>query len=366
MATRTLRDLAAVLVGTMVILQTSQVLADGFFKGPATYEGSLEESAQEALIILTSAGDKEPATEDLILKISVKGDVNHFAWVIPFPNQPVVEKAEAQLFKELFDYVEFRQEMLGKIKKRKLGGMGGGTFGGEIPPAEILSREIVGTYDVAVVRENVPGALNEWLKKEGYQQIDNGEDVIKFYQEKGYVFACVKVSDAQLHADTPIELHPLRFTFLTGGRDAIYFPMKMTGLQTEQFDVNLYVFYRAWLNDHLNKLGYESRGFHLTYRDWDGRRDRPNAGKLWSEPKTDPFLKDAAKHVPTVAKLFAELHPDKRFYLTNIQAHRLEPATVRAWPDDLWLFPYYLDSRFIPFDARPGGPAATWADVSDP
>ena len=128
--------------------------------------------------------------------------------------------------------------------------------------------------------------------------------------------------------------------------------MKMTGLQQEPFDVNLYVFYRAWLNDGLNKFGYVKRGFSRKYRDWNGPRDQPNAGKLWSQPKADPFLNDAADRIPTVAKLFAELHPDERFYLTNIQASRLEPATIKDWPNDLWVFPYYRDPQFIPFNAH--------------
>jgi hypothetical protein len=36
----------------------------------------------------------------------------------------------------------------------------------------------VGSYDVAVVRENEQGTLNQWLDKEGYQQIDNGEELL--------------------------------------------------------------------------------------------------------------------------------------------------------------------------------------------
>jgi hypothetical protein len=266
-------------------------------------------------------------------------------------------------FEELFDYVEYRLRAQRDLKKKKLGGgIGGGFLGGD-QGVDVLSREIVGSYDVAVVRENVPGMLNEWLEKEGYQRIDHAEDVIELYRQKGYVFACVKVSNAQLKADTPIDLHPLRFTFLTGGRDGIYFPMKMTGLQNAPFDVNLYVFYGAWLNDRLNKFGYENRGFRRKYRDWDSPRCRPNAGKLWSQPVADPFLQDAANRIPTVSNLFAELHHGKRFYLTNIQAFHLEPAMVRAWPDDLWLFPYYTKPRFIPYDARRGGPASAWTAV---
>lgn len=43
--------------------------------------------------------------------------------------------------------------------------------------------------------------------------------------------------------------------------------------------------------------------------------------------------------------------------MTNIQAHNLDPAEVRLWKDDLWLFPYYRNTRVIPHDAREGGPA---------
>ena len=314
---------------------------------------------------MSSSRDGGPATEDLILKVSVEGDVNHFAWVIPFPNQPTTNRADAKLFKELFDYVEFRLQMQRDLKKRKSSrGTGSGVFGGD-EGVKVLSRETVGTYDVTVVRENAPGMLNQWLEKEGYQRIDDGEEVIKFYREKGYVFACVKVSDAPLKADTPIDLHPLRFTFPTGGQDGAYFPMKMTGLQSEPFDVNLYVFCRSWLNDRLNKFGYENREFRRKYRDWDSPRCQPNAGKHWASPKGDPFLQDAADRIPTVTKLFAEIHPNERFYLTNIRAFNLDPAIVRAWPDDLWLFPYYANHRFVPYDARPGGPAAAWTTAKD-
>ncbi len=362
-ASRMMGVIAAILSGALASFTSSPAAADGKIQGPADYNGSLEESSQEAIIIVSGGRDRQPAQEDLILKITVEGEVNHFAWVIPFPSQPTANKADAKLFEELFDYVDYRLQAKNDLKK-KFGGMGGGFFGAEAG-VDVLSREIVGSYDVAVVRENVPGKLNEWLEEEGYQRIDNGDDVLKFYREKGYVFACVKVSDAELKADTPIDLHPLRFTFPTGGRDGIYFPMKMTGLQKERFNVNLYVFYRSWLNDRLNKFGYENRGFSRKYRDWDSPRCQPNAGKLWSRPIADPFLRITFDRIPTVAELFADLHPGERFYLTNIRAFNVEPATVRAWPDDLWLFPYYIDRRFVPHDARPGGPAEAWAAFRD-
>jgi len=55
----------------------------------------------------------------------------------------------------------------------------------------------------------------------------------------------------------------------------------------------------------------------------------------------------------------AELHPLRltfetgaRFYLTNIMARGLRPEEVCDWTDDLWLYPYYTDPKFTPYDAR--------------
>ena len=54
----------------------------------------------------------------------------------------------------------------------------------------------------------------------------------------------------------------------------------------------------------------------------------------------------------------AARHAGKRFYLTNITARGLKPRQVRNWDNDLWMFPYYTDRKMVPYDARPGGPAA--------
>lgn len=349
-----------------------QATADGKLFAPRDYQGSLEERSQEAIIVFNQGDKRTSSVEDLILKIRVVGPVEQFAWVVPLPNQPVTAREDPKLFEELFRYVEARRQELVSREKKNFGG----TFGAAAEKeegVEVLSREVVGSFDVAVVRERNRGALHDWLIREGYQGLENADDVIGHYRDKGYVFACVKVTDAAVadlkradRAKTPYgsneeqaaDLHPLRFTFETGGRDGIYFPMKMTGLQTEPFDVNLYVFYRAWINDRLNRFGYEHQGFVRRFRDWDTPKCTPNAGKLWCKAKHDPYLARYAKRMPTVVDFFKERHMDKRFYLTNIQARGVKPDEVRRWKNDLWLFPYYIDRDFTPYDARPGEPGA--------
>src|SRR5262249_15285526 len=151
--------------------------------------------------------------------IGIKGAVDRFAWVIPFPNEPKVERESAQLFAELFNYVESRLADQSRRKISESGAKDGVAEKGEAKskPVEVLARKTVGSYDVAIVRENESGALNRWLKEEGFQELgDDAEDVLKFYREKRYVFACVKVKDALPDEKKYIELHPLRFSFKTG------------------------------------------------------------------------------------------------------------------------------------------------------
>ncbi len=341
----------------------SLVWADGKVMPPRLYQGSLEEKAQEAIIIFHSGKTPGEATEDLILKITVEGKAKEFGWVVPLPNPPEVKEESPKLFKELFDYVEYR------TRQSKRGSKGSEAKSNEAAGAksqgvEVISRQVVGSFDVAVVRSKQKGALNQWLKDNEFQTIEDGEDVIEFYRKKGFVFACMKVSDTASQSGV-IDVHPLRFSFRTGGRDGLFFPMKMTGLQEKPFDVNLYVFYEKWINDKKSRFGYTHRGFSLRYRDWDTPRCQPNAGKGWSDPKNDPLLASAARLIPTVAKRLGELHPGKRFYLTNIQAFGLKPKDVRTWPGDLWLFPYYTDPNFVPFDVRDGGPSAgEWPGIA--
>ncbi|MDH3584952.1 MAG: DUF2330 domain-containing protein, partial [Phycisphaerae bacterium] len=335
------------------------VLADGKVFRPVAYKGSLEEKAQEAIIIFQPGTEGRSAREDLILKIQVAGRVKDFAWVVPLPNPPKTGREDARLFQELHRYTKQRLAASRKSGKTKSEGLA--KAGADTAPqsVQVISRQVVGSYDVTVVREKVAGSLNTWLADNGYQGVEGADDVIDFYRRKNYVFACMKVTDAASAAGTDrIDLHPLRFSFETGGRDGIFFPMRLTGLQEDRFDVNLYVFYDKWINDRLSRYGYAHRSFRLHWRDYDGPRCKPNAGKSWSDPKGDPYLAAYARQIPTVTRLFQKLHPGNRYYMTNIQARALDPKDVRQWRDDLWMFPYYTDRRFVPHDARPGGPAA--------
>src|SRR5262245_25277294 len=87
------------------LIATTALHADGKLVAPRNYTGSLEERAQEAIIVFQGSDKAGEAVEDIILKITVQGEAEQFAWVIPFPQEPKVEKEEGAIFRELFDYV---------------------------------------------------------------------------------------------------------------------------------------------------------------------------------------------------------------------------------------------------------------------
>lgn len=320
------------------------------------YEGSLEESAQEAIIIYKDYEDG--AIENLILKIDVEGPDKDFAWVVPFPQVPKIYEEKSILFDELFNYVEYMRTPSYPSKKSAGDKSSENATKSLDDKVKVISRKTVGSFETAVVSTEEPKALNTWLKKEGYQELVDQDDVIKSYIDKKYFFACMKVK----RDSTEGSLHPLRFEFKTGGHDGIYFPMKMTGLQTDPFDINLYVFYQAWLNKDINKFGYAHLDFQLKYRDHDTRQCDANAGKSWSNPEGDPLLKRASHIVPNVKKLFSKLYPGERFYLSNISSKDVQPVDMRQWKDDLWLFPHYTNKSMIPKDVSSGIASGFWPD----
>lgn len=336
--------------------------ADGKVVRHRDYHGSLEESAQEAIILFEPGSEGVSAVEDLILKISVTGNTNQFAWIVPFPNVPETSEESPKLFDELFRYCEERSSY---PRAHAAGEKSATPSKGEVKPVEVLRSQVVGSFQVTTVREQQAGTLNQWLTDNKYQPLEGAGDVLDFYRRKNYVFTCIRVSDAALTGERPVDLHPLRFHFKTGGRDGIYFPMRLTSLQQAPFNLNLYIFTGSWLNDRLNAFGYVQQGLRLRFRDFDSPTCTPNAGKWYAEPKQDAYLREYAPRLPEITKLFQKLSPQGKYYLTNIQAYDIQPANLRRQPDDLWLFPFYTNTGMVPYDARADGIAhGAYAHVS--
>lgn len=284
------------------------------------YEGSLEQKAQEAIIVYRDGA------EDLILKVTYQGKAKDFAWLIPLPSIPEISRANAQLFTELFAYVErsiARKERAsykwGKSAEETAEAAGG---------VEIVARKTVGSYETTTVREIAKGALNDWLKTNGYLELTAAEGELEHYRKLSWVYVAVKVRDA-LAAQDAVDLHPLRFQFRTQKEDEMVYPMKLSVFQQSLIDVNLYVFADSRINVDYDEKGVLTKKFAARYED--------SSYLMWSHS-------DIWEDLPMweVRRFFLTNYPRERFFLTNIQARRLDPADIREWPSDLYIYPQQI------------------------
>ena len=198
---------------------------------PATYKGTISQSAQEAVIFHADG------REELILKINYKitGDTlpDKFAWVITVPNTPdSYEVAGAKLFEEMFPWAEKLVVPPSKGDDGK-NGRGHGL--------EIGKPVKVGPYTIqpvkALGKEALKG-LNDWLADNGFPKED--PDHMIYFVVNKFTFLCVKFEPPKgqeaVNADGGVP--PLHLSFKS---DNPYYPLRFSSRQGV-FDVNLYVF----------------------------------------------------------------------------------------------------------------------------
>ncbi len=310
-------------LGACLVAFPRGVFADGTFiptYEEREYEGSLEQKAQEAIIVY------QDGVEDLILKITYQGEPKDFAWLIPFPSAPEISKAEAQLFKEIFDYVEY------EIAQRSRGwGVKWGKSAEDTEESlgvEVIARKIVGSYETTTVKETVAGALNRWLKENDYAELTGAEEELEYYRKQGWVYAAIKVRDAIAEGEG-VDLHPLRFTFKTREEDAMVYPLKLSAFQNTPLDVNLYVFADWTLNIDYDEKAVLTKRFNARYESGSARK--------WSHEEVEGTLPMLATR-----RFFLKNYPHETFFLTNIQALGLRPDDIRDWTEDLYIYPQYI------------------------
>ena len=128
-----------IFIGTLIIgiilIQTGTIVdADGgfFFRYENIYQPS-----QKAVIIYNNEEEKE----DLILQVKYEQGAENFAWVVPVPDYPAVNKSDAKLFEELYYLTN------PPLRRTPHKFPGGGAGGAGPPGVELLERKRVGIYD---------------------------------------------------------------------------------------------------------------------------------------------------------------------------------------------------------------------------
>lgn len=170
-------------------------------------------------------------TEDLIISPSFSGPAERFAWVIPVPARPKVDKVEGAIFHEIVSLVH-RPAPGHKAKMQ-------GTERAAGHAVEVLERKPVGAYDVAVLRASDPQALTRWLNVNGFAITPAARKPVAEHIKEGWTFVAMRVRVPKQAAGLKTgTLAPIRLTFRT--QEPVY-PLRVSGANPGPFQVDVYL-----------------------------------------------------------------------------------------------------------------------------
>ncbi|MCE9583903.1 MAG: DUF2330 domain-containing protein [Planctomycetes bacterium] len=279
---------------------------------PVTYEGTISQSAQEAILI------HDKGREELILrinyKIAGKGLPDSFAWIVTVPNEPDnYAVADAAIFKETFDWAEALTSPPKKGDSNNLG---------EPAPAGVeLGKAVkVGPYDIQPIRgvgEKALEGLNAWLKDHGFPTEDPKH--MAWFVDNKFTFLCIRVTPAEggKAVEAGGEIPPLHLSFKS---ETPYYPLRFSSRQGV-FDVNLYVLTKK-------DFDYTASGESLKRINWkEGDTSKNVVVKPGAFPKTlkaeydkSPFKDDAGE-----------------WKLNLLRARNVnEGNTISTWKEDIF------------------------------
>lgn len=194
---------AVLIVGFIAMSATSIVSADGGFFVPAEYE-EMYQPSQRAVIFY------DDGIEDLILQTKYEKGAADFAWVVPVPDYPEVDEADAEIFEELY-YLTLptnrHSEFLDHNYQASL--PRGGSSG-----VKLWERKKVGLYDVSILSATDPSALINWLNENGYKFPEAAGEIVDFYIAKDWYFVAMRLEAEEQEAEPANFVIPADKTFM--------------------------------------------------------------------------------------------------------------------------------------------------------
>lgn len=194
----------ALLIAAIALSAGQDVLADGCMLLPRislSYAGKAKVSsdAQKALLIW------QEGNETLHLRSSYKGPATDFAWVVPVPTRPTVERSSWDLFKQ----AEKATRPHLTVEKTQI--FGGLKFGCSAPNVKVhketlptgvreLQSLAIRELHIDVVQASNSGGFLRWLDKHQYAVPPEAKPIFQEYIDREFYFIVAKISKSSAWA----------------------------------------------------------------------------------------------------------------------------------------------------------------------
>ncbi len=195
----------------------------------------------------TSAVGWDGTTEQIVMRLTVRGNAPDAAWIMPVPHRATVELGDAALFSELkaitAPVTEERHHFWPRDKDWPFGGSGNASGDGApapsaAAPVDVVGRERLGPFDVARLAATDPAALEGWLKENGFELPDRLATALTPYVEQKWEYVAVRLAPQEQGSRLSGTLDPLRLRFAS---DRLVYPMRLSRLAATPQSLDLYV-----------------------------------------------------------------------------------------------------------------------------
>ena len=255
--------------------------ADGAIMSEPDYY--MYETAQTAAIFY----EADTQTETLVVSMTYQGTAKDFAWIIPTPGQPEVERGSRTLFTEISDLI-YGDSDYGYYGYPTSGALEETAVDSGVT---VVEEKQVDYYDVTVLEATSGQDLLTWLNDNGYSYPEEKQYILNDYVSAGWYFTAMKINAESVDKTVAEALHtgqavPVQLTFTAAN---LVYPLRISAVTedtTTYQTIDLYIF-----DDHKVEAGQ----FSENYGDWVKKDDittlaHDTNGNPWVEPTEKKYF----------------------------------------------------------------------------
>ncbi|MFE4961427.1 DUF2330 domain-containing protein [Streptomyces sp. NPDC056660] len=185
--------------------------------------------------------------EQIVMRLTVDGDADRAAWIMPVPHRATVTLADPALFDELHTLTapvhRTRYHFWPQNGDWPLT-TGGTTTAGppdgaaNAPGVGVVGRRRLGPFDVAQLTATDPGALDGWLRSNGFPFPPRLDTALRPYVEQRWEYVAVRLAPETAGTALNGALDPLHLAFAS---DRPVYPMRLSGLAATPQSLGLFV-----------------------------------------------------------------------------------------------------------------------------
>lgn len=168
------------------------------------------------------------AQEQIVMRLTVDGDSDRAAWVMPVPRRATVELGGPALFDQLDAAATPTHRDRYRFWPQD----------GDRPPVDVVGRQRLGPFDVARLTATDPDALSTWLDGNGFALPARLDSALAPYVENRWEYVAVRPAPETSGTALRGALDPIHLTF---SADRPVYPMRLSRLARTPQSLGLYV-----------------------------------------------------------------------------------------------------------------------------